>query len=177
MLDGSLARRCYHQEPAIQALWDPTSEWMTQSQKDFAPVIYIRPLVDRKGQAPTPTEMTEVASALRDHASGQDLGRALKIDRALQSGVSPSIEELRAGKHRYLASSKVRVQKVLAWCAATMKRCEAVPQEAWGLPKPPTHCGYTTRFKRRNAQYISRSSTTWLVLHVEAAFETSRSRD
>ena len=117
--------------------------------------------------------MMEIVSVLRAYGAGQELERTSSIDGALQAKQGTDIERLRLGGHEYLAGSVTRVSKLLTWCAATVKNCIFVPKERWDepLPNPPTHCGYTASFKRRDLQYDKKSGTTWLPLLVEAAFQ------
>ncbi|KAH9881069.1 hypothetical protein J1614_001562 [Plenodomus biglobosus] len=140
---------------------------LTSSQKPDTPALYLRFLVNKRGESPTPSELLRIASVVRAYAMGIDDDGARAIDSALQRNQEAQGSDI----YHYMKGSKERAKKVVTWCKAIVAICEDTPPEKWDEPllRPLTYCGYAKQVSRRSKQYDNYQSTTWLVLLVQAA--------
>jgi hypothetical protein len=169
-LDGTLHRDYITGGNVVRETFEPSSEWSMRAKIPNAPGIYLRPFVDQKGRSPTPSEFSVVVQALRRYAAGKDLDIASKIDTVLRSGQTTEIDVLKRGGHFYFEGLQARVEILLTWCEAITLLCDGKRYDR-PLPRAITYCGYASEMRRREIQYDNRTSTTWLVLLVEAAFQ------
>jgi hypothetical protein len=169
-LDGTLHRNYVTGDNVVRETFEPSSAWSMRAKIPNAPGIYLRPFVDQKGQSPTASEFSVVVQALRRYAAGKDLDIASKMDAVLRNGQTTEIDILKRGGHFYFEGLQARVEILLTWCKAITLLCDGKQYDR-PLPRAITYCGYASEMRRREIQYDNRTSTTWLVLLVEAAFQ------
>ncbi|KAJ4366326.1 hypothetical protein N0V83_007962 [Neocucurbitaria cava] len=172
-LDGSLAYKHRSHDALICKYYGakPDNPWHIESLKTFAPAIYVRPLVNERGESPTPNMILTIFGHLQAYASGTDIKTGLSIDNALKEGTS-TFHDIKRGHHAYIDQKPARAEVVYTWCAAVVKICEKVSYRGRDLPlsQPLTYCGYTETVSACSKQYENCQSTTWLVSLVTAAF-------
>ncbi|EOA92056.1 uncharacterized protein SETTUDRAFT_67405, partial [Exserohilum turcica Et28A] len=104
-----------------------------------APCLYVREIVDRDAQSPTPREAMEVTELLRRYIGGndKDAREIAKLERQSRS-VDTTEEDIKSGHHFFLGGLKQRAKNVLTFCAALENNITELDDSAREAPLPWT---------------------------------------
>ncbi|KAF2877175.1 hypothetical protein BDV95DRAFT_464967, partial [Massariosphaeria phaeospora] len=125
------------------------SDWVQRYGEAFAPVIYVRELVDENGQSPAPRELAQVLEVLRAYVSGL---RTMDEDNAALDCVSrngrTTADMITGGFHYFLRGVADRALTLLAFCYALEQRLLKISAEDSDkpLPVPLRYVGYAVKF-------------------------------
>ncbi|KAL1599548.1 hypothetical protein SLS60_007351 [Paraconiothyrium brasiliense] len=116
--------------------------WKDRHMLPKTPAIYMRMLVNDRGQTPTPQELRKLTSALRAYVSNkkEDLDLAVAIDRYKSYNIGGG--DIKAGYRAFLDNVATRVETFFTWCKAIELRCSQAELEDLPLPGALANVGY-----------------------------------
>ncbi|KAI4653091.1 uncharacterized protein J4E79_008604 [Alternaria viburni] len=173
IVGGNLCIAARSNDDIDNLLYDSKSMWHIRANDKNAPGIYIRFLVDKDGNAPTPNQYLRVAKRLRDYVSGDDQSfeAAASLDN-IKGTTKASGRDISKGHYRFLNGSEQRVMQILTWCTALEDRIHELPADELDTPmqRPCTYVGYSVSVSQRLHEH-DEGGTSWFQHMVQAAFQ------
>jgi hypothetical protein len=154
---------------------DPSenSVWIQRYGQAFAPCQYVRELVNKYGEAPTPNEVKEVVQVLRQYVSGDN--QYARQNAAVESQsrkVRTTEQDIKDGYHYFLRGDDHRARQILTFCAAVEQRLSEIDEEDYDVTMPWTfkYVGYARKAADRFKSYSADQSQSYLTELVRNAF-------
>ncbi|KAL1612899.1 hypothetical protein SLS60_001129 [Paraconiothyrium brasiliense] len=184
LLDGSFSRRIMSPsatQPDLKMFWavnddrDQMSSWARRANQkgDFVPALYVRELVDDRGQSPTVKQLRKMVLHLRGYLSGDPRLHQQNADIDNQSRLNRSDKKsIASGLHYHLQGSPTRVQNAHTFADALERRLEALaPVGSAGedipLPTPLRYFGYSANeIDRQKAHESGKTFLSALALDI-----------
>lgn len=192
MLLGNLVKKWLDEDPEITKLYgeipsasdsehpagnELTTDWLANSAT-VAPGHYVRYLVDKDGNAPSPNQLLQAIALMRQYASSDcDPKLASDIDtvNGLRVKKSSREDDDQASTFYFLCSDKnkrirsaSRVDGILKFCTCLERRLQAVPDELRDEPdvRPLSYTGYALMVMQRTKKHEG-DGTSYLMAFVE----------
>lgn len=163
IVNGNLCKAIHDGNSKVAEYYSEDAAWQQNvNGKNRSAAIYIRHLVDKEHNAPTPQQCRKVNRRLRSYISGdrQYFHDAVALDNA--RNYRSSIEDIQNGRHHHLQGLIKRAQQIITFCAALETRLSELGPDLdnVALEKPLKYVGYSINVTARGAQH-DKGDTSW----------------
>jgi hypothetical protein len=159
------------------ATGDETAEhsaWIQRYGQAFAPCQYVRELVSRDGESPTPNEIKKVVQLLLQYVSGEDefAQQNAQID-CISRNVNTTEEDIEDGFHYFLEGMDHRARNILTFASALTQRVAELDEADHDIAMPWTlkYVGYARTAADRFKSYSEDRSQSWLTELMRNVFQ------